>query len=74
MRYIKGLAGCQKGAGNAELEANGTVSVRVVDSTDNLVALRIGTHPECARLTPEEARHVSSLLTEAADRVEHKDN
>jgi len=72
MRHITGLAGCPKGSGSCEMEDEGTVSVRVVDAADQYVALRIGTHPECARLTPVEARHIANLLRAAAARAEKR--
>jgi hypothetical protein len=70
MRRINGIAGCKKGEGAKEIEDEGEVSVRVVDCVDNYIAIRIGTHPESARLSSDEARHLASLLNDAADRAE----
>lgn len=73
MRFIHGISGCQKGDGVSELfDGAETTSVRVVDTADGQIAIRIGTHPESARLTPEEARHIGHLLADAADRADAK--
>jgi len=69
MRHIIGLAGCQKGSGPAELESGDLISVRIVDCEDNHIALRIGINPDAARLTVDEAEHISRLLAEAAVRA-----
>lgn len=70
MRHIIGITGCKKGAGSQEIESDDEISVRIVDCADGYVAIRVGTHPESARMTPEEARHIALLLTEAAERAE----
>ena len=71
MRFINGVTGCKKGSGVAEIESDDQISIRIVDCEDSRIAVRVGAHPESARLTPEEARHVAMLLTEAADRAGH---
>ena len=68
MRHINGITGCKKGRGIDEIETKDEISVRIIDSSDGLIVLRIGTGAESARLTLEEARHVAQLLIEAADR------
>lgn len=70
MRFIHGVTGCRKGIGSKEIESDDEVCVRVVDCSDGFIALRVGIHPESARMTPEEARHVARLLTDAADRAD----
>lgn len=70
MRHIIGITGCKIGRGPDEIESKDEISVRVVDCADQLIALRIGTHSESVRMTPEEARHVACLLNDAADRAE----
>src|SRR5262245_20893661 len=69
MRHINGITGCAKGKGIAEIESEIETSVRVIDCQDRFVALRIGAHDHSARLTPEQARHVATLLIEAAERA-----
>lgn len=72
MRFINGVTGCKKGRGAEEIESVDQISVRIVDCEDTQVALRVGTQNESARLTPEEARHIAMLLTEAADRADSR--
>lgn len=72
MRFIHGLSGIQKGIGPKEIEGDDEISVRIIDCAEAFVALRIGTQPDGARLTPEEARHIAMLLTEAADRADSR--
>lgn len=69
MRFIHGVTGCKIGRGSAEIETDTEISLRIVDCADAHVSIRVGTHPESARLTPEEAYVVSRLLVEAADRA-----
>lgn len=74
MRHINGIAGCQKGSGPKELENDEETCVRIIDTADNMVALRIGTHPDCVRMTPDEAMHLSKLIKEAAVRLSPQEN
>jgi len=72
MRFIHGLSGCKKGEGSKETEDDGDVSVRVIDCADAFVALRIGNHPNSARMTSEECRYIAELLIDAAGRADRR--
>lgn len=73
MRFVVGLAGCQKGQGAKEVNGgDDLVGVRVIDCVDDFVAMRIGTHSDSVRMTPDEARYVAEKLCEAASRAEDR--
>ena len=72
MRFINGLAGCKKAFGAKELETDDECSVRIIDTADNIICLRVGTQSDGARLTYEEALYISKLLKDAAQRLNAK--
>jgi len=73
MRFINGLAGCKKACGAQELETDDECSVRIIDTADNVVCLRVGTQfDDGVRLTYEEALYISRLLKDAAERLNTK--